>query len=957
MGSANRRHVFGTLVGFVVMACGGGAKQGAGPLRAGDRASAHGVSAGSGAPPPGSGLPLDQDLDYPDKTQTLYLSGKGTDDAVDWEFMINTGRRAGEPSTIPVPSNWEFHGFGDFQYGFNASTEVGTYRRTFELPASWARKRIFVVFEGAMTDTLVSVNDVSAGPAHQGGFYRFRYDVTRLVHPGSNRIQAVVSKQSANASVNAAEREADYWTFGGLFRPVYLEAYPPQSIERFAVDARADGSLKVNVQLRGLASKGRVTARVLDERLAPVGEPLVANVPANAGDVTLSGKLSGVRPWSAEAPHRYRLAVELEPESGPRHAVRDNFGFRTVEVRAGDGIYVNGTRVVLRGVNRHSFWPQSGRALSSALTLADVQLLKDMNMNAVRNSHYPADRHFFDHADALGLFVLDELAGWQTPPYDTAVGQKLVAEMVTFDVNHPSILFWDNGNEGGWNTALDTEFARWDPQNRPVLHPWATFSNVNTDHYESYASTANILGRDTLFMPTEFLHGFYDGGGGAGLDDYWKAMVASPRGAGGFLWAFVDEGVARAPGQIDTAGTAAPDGILGPYREKEGSYYAVRQIWSPVQIAEGQLTSDDARDLTVVNRYDATNLDTVTFTWQLARFDFHAPGGGHTVVSAGTARTSAIAPGASGTLRLELPPNRQQAHALLLDATDRSGRLIGKWSWMLATPSALRAGIVPATSSAAAVATDAGKTWTVTASGTTFEFAKSDGKLLRVSAGGQQFALANGPSLSVGSATLRSFAGAPDGNDYVLRAQYAGDLREVTWRVLGNGWLSLHYAYHLSGSYDFFGVDFDCPEAQVQGVEWLGRGPTRVWKNRMRGPWHDWWSREKNDAVTGQLWDYPEFKGYFADVAWARLRTAQGPIEVVVDSPGLFLRLYTPRNGPSPQHAAMSFPARDISFLHGIAPIGDKFLAPAELGPQGQKHALDGDFEATLYFHFGPSAP
>src|SRR6185369_2228713 len=134
-----------------------------------------------------------------------------------------------------------------------------------------------------------------------------------------------------------------------------------------------------------------------------------------------------------------------------------------------------------------------------------------------------------------GLYVLDELAGWQTPPYDTAIGQRLIEEMVTFDVNHPSILFWDNGNEGGWNSALDGEFARWDPQRRSVLHPWETFSNIDTNHYESYASTSTILGGNTIFMPTEFLHALYDGGGGAGLNDYWAATLASRVGAGGFL--------------------------------------------------------------------------------------------------------------------------------------------------------------------------------------------------------------------------------------------------------------------------------------------------------------------------------------------------------------------------------------------------------------------------------------
>jgi hypothetical protein len=900
--------------------------------------------------------PIDRDADYPGKTERLYLTGRGSDDAIDWDFMISTGQRAGVWSTLPVPSNWELHGFGTLAYGFNASTEVGTYRRSFELPADWAGKHVRLVFEGSMTDTSVRLNGASAGPVHQGGFYRFGYDVSQLVRPGSNDIEAIVSEQSADASINAAEREADYWNFGGIFRPAYLEAYPPQSIERFAVDARADGSLSVDVHLRNVASESTLTARVFDQNLAEVGAPLTAAVAANATQVTLSGSFPGVSPWSAESPTRYRVAVELTGVDGGLHAVRENFGFRTVEVRPGDGIYVNGVRTVLRGANRHSFWPESGRALNATLSVADVQLMKDMNMNAVRSSHYPPDQHFLDTTDALGLYVLDELAGWQAPPYDTAIGQRLVEEMVTFDVNHPSILFWDNGNEGGWNTALDGEFARWDPQERAVLHPWETFSNINTDHYENYASTTAILGGNTIFLPTEFLHGLYDGGAGAGLDDYWTATLASRVGAGGFLWALVDEAVLRSPGVYDTAGNAAPDGIVGPHREKEGSYYTVRQVWSPVQLPSELPEAFDGT-LPVQNRYDSTDLDRVEFAWRLVTFDFQRNGAGHTVVAEGKVRTASIAPGATGALALGLPADRGGAQALLLDATDASGRALGNWSWMLEAPAGVRARIVPAASSVAAVATEAADTLSVSAAGAQFTFARANGTLAAVSVDGRAYPLKNGPTLSVGTAALTSFGGAQDGNDYVVSAAYSGNLEQVEWRVRGDGWLSLSYRYNLQGAFDFFGVDFDCAEAEVSSAQWLGRGPARVWKNRMRGPWHDVWQREKNDTVTGQSWDYPEFKGYFADMHWARLATSAGPIEIVADSPGLFLRLFTPVNGPSPMTAAAAFPAHDISLLHGIPPVGDKFTPAAVLGPQSTPNAVNGTFSATVYFHFGAPQP
>lgn len=905
---------------------------------------------------PNDVAPIDADDDYPSKAEILYLSGRGSDDAVPWDFMINTGRRSGVWSKLPVPSNWEFHGFGEFQYGFSRSNEVGTYRRTFERPARWSDKRVTLVFEGSMTDTQVLLNGAGVGPVHQGGFYRFAYDVTDALRDGSNDLEVVVSKESANASVNAAERQADYWTFGGIFRPVYLEATPRAAIERFAVDARADGSLSVDVLLRGVFEPSTLKALVLDEELVPVGRSLEGSISTGEKRITLSGKFPGIEPWSAESPRRYRLSLELETESGTRHAVRENFGFRTIEVRPGRGVYVNGRRILLRGVNRHSFWPDSGRALSSRISALDVELLKGMNANAVRSSHYPPDKHFLDQADRVGLYVMDELGGWQGA-YDEEVGRTLVREMVTFDVNHPSILFWANGNEGGWNTSLDGDFARLDPQRRPVLHPWATFGDLNTDHYESYESTLRILSGPTLFMPTEFLHGLYDGGGGAGLDDYWRAISSSPRGAGGFLWAFVDEGVKKGPKDIDTAGNAAPDGILGPYREKEGSYSTIRQIWSPVQLGLEKLPRGFDGQIPVENHYDATDLNSVVFEWRLVRFDVSSPKPGHRILKRGLAHTGSIAPQARGTLKLPLSESDRGAHALLLEARDAKRRLVGKWSFMLKTAGELRAEVVDeASKSRATLVSNEGESLVVTASGTTFTFSKSSGYLTGVEDVRGEFPLRNGPSLSVGDATLESLSATRVEDDYVLTARYARDRMHLTWRVMGNGWLHLAYRYQLEGEHDFFGVDFDCAETEVKSVQWLGRGPHRVWKNRMRGPSHDMYHREKNRAVTGQRWDYPEFRGYFADVHFARLITSAGPIDIVVDSPDLFLRLFTPESGPDPRSASMSFPAQDISFLHGISPIGDKFLTPADTGPAGAAHDVRGIFEGSLYFRFGRPA-
>ena len=161
------------------------------------------------------------------ETRTLYLSGHDKDDAVPWKFTCSAGRNANTPSTIRVPSNWELQGFGIFSYGVEhrgsktkpaepPTTVEGKYSTTFTPPAEWAGSRTFLVFEGVMTDTQASINGKSVGPTHQGGFYRFKYDVTSLVKTGeSNTLEVTVDDESANASVNAAERRAGLFQLRG----------------------------------------------------------------------------------------------------------------------------------------------------------------------------------------------------------------------------------------------------------------------------------------------------------------------------------------------------------------------------------------------------------------------------------------------------------------------------------------------------------------------------------------------------------------------------------------------------------------------------------------------------------------------------------------------------------------------------------------------------------------------
>jgi len=896
-------------------------------------------------------------------TEILFLSGTGSDQTVNWEFMVSGGRKAGLWTEIPVPSCWELQGFGTFNYGHdeNKGDETGTYRHPFTVPGSWTGRRIFIVFEGAMTDTEVTINGKTAGPLHQGGFYPFRFDITELVRIGEeNRLEARVSKMSANPSINAAERTSDYWVFGGIYRPVYLQAVPEEFLARTAIDARHDGSFSIDVYPGRVIEADTVSVRIVDPGGFPLSEELTAAVGPDTGKTTLRTRVAGGKAWTAEDPNLYYADISLRRGASEIHSIRERFGFRTIEVREGEGIFLNGAPVVLKGVDRHSFRPDTGRALSRQDCLEDVREIKAMNMNAVRMSHYPPDRMFLDLCDELGLYVLDELAGWQKPPYDTPTGERLVAAMVARDVNHPCVLFWDNGNEGGWNRDLDDDYALWDPQNRRVLHPFELHGGIDTDHYESYQSTTAKLASGHIFMPTEFLHGLYDGGLGAGLDDYWKLMWGNPLTGGMFLWVFADEGVVRGDrnGLIDTDGNHAPDGILGPHGEREASYYTIREIWSPLYFESSRdLPPDFTGRIPVENRYDFTNLNQCRLEWELIRF--RDPGErlpGHIVLASGESPGPDLAPRSRGEVTLDLPFSLDSADALRVSAFDWKDRLLNTWTWSLPGSRRILSRIVSRSGPIPSWVKDP-EGITVTAGITSFIFDSVSGELRRVRNGGHLIPFGCGPSLQ-GSSAGPSSPGTQTSlqesdSSLVLNVDGHPDFRRMEWTVYGSGWLKLDYEYEITGPVDYLGISFNYPEERMQEMTWLGKGPYRVWKNRMKGGTLDAWSNASRSFKVNTAWEYPEFPGYYADFRWVDFSTSDGTIVIATSSPDLFLRVYRQEDGEDPRHTAMKWPGGDISLLHAIPPIGTKFLKPGELGPQGERFNASGPCRGTVWFYFG----
>ncbi|WDF68289.1 glycoside hydrolase family 2 TIM barrel-domain containing protein [Sphingobacterium oryzagri] len=912
------------------------------------------------------------------QTQTVkekyYLSGTDNEHTVDWDFWVTGGRKAGRWEKIAVPSHWEQQGFGAYNYGrdyvtygknFRFHDEKGLYKHRFQVPKAWKGKKITIVFEGSMTDTEVKINNQTVGAVHQGAFYRFQYDISEhLLFDRENLLEVTVSKMSANPSVNNAERLADYWILSGIYRPVYLEATPATHISWTAIDAKADGTFASNVYLAGIVEEAMLQVDIKDNSGKIVA---TTSVPVQANDSlkNVALKMDNPQCWTAETPHLYHAVFSLTRKRRTVYQTKERFGFRTVEVRKGDGIYVNGAKIKMKGVNRHVWWPETGRSVNSKLDLQDVKLIKEMNMNAVRCSHYPPDKSFLEICDSLGLYVLDELAGWQKA-YATPVGKKLVKEMVIRDVNHPSIILWSNGNEGGHNKELIAEYSRYDLSARTVIHahhrPGNAINGIDCNHYEDYYSTKKILEGPLIYMPTEFLHAQDDGGAAAGLSDIWELHWNAKLGAGGFIWDFADEGIVRTDfnGVIDVNKVNAPDGILGPHREKEGSFYAIREIFSPVHIAMKKLPEEFDGKIAVENRYHHSDLKNCRFYYKLV--NYKRPYDQQTGLdSAFTAdvKSPNLAPTAKGFLDLQLPATWKSYDALLLTAVDQHGLEIYTWSWRIKNNAAILQAILPVKTASKVLFDEDTANYNLSANGIKASFAKQTGLLADLSNDySMKLAFNNGPVLVNGQSQLLSAKPFSDGDKRGVTFVYAGNLHEIRWTMHPDGWLQLDYSYAHPDTVAFAGVSFDFPENYAITAKWLGNGPYRVWKNRLQGVTLNTWENMYNDSKAGiGPWTFPEFKGYFADVSWMQFNTTQGKFLVATAQDDLYIRLFD-FYGISGPKGYPALPTGNISFLDAIPPIGTKLAMginskAAVNGPAGELNLPQQAVNRTLFFYFG----
>ncbi|MEN9907409.1 MAG: hypothetical protein RLZZ540_550 [Bacteroidota bacterium] len=925
------------------------------------------------------------------QTTKVFLSGTDFEHPVKWDFMCTAGSNSKQWSKINVPSNWELEGFGEYTYGRwykelnqkEPSKEEGFYKHEFQILASDKGKTIYIVFGAAMTDTEVKINGKSAGPIHQGGFYEFKYNISSLLNYGGNNVlEAHVSKHSANNSVNAAERKADWWLFGGIYRPVWLEIMANENIAHVAVDAKMDGTLNAHLDLQNISQKSTITASISADGNSKIIGSHTFDVNAKEQKKAISMQFPNIKPWSPETPNLYNLKLELKQNGKTIHEITERIGFRTLEFIKKDGIYVNGKKIIMKGVNRHEIWPESGRSTSKRLSIMDVNLLKDMNMNAVRG-HYPADSHFLQVCDSLGIFVLDELAGWQNS-YDTETGSKLVKEMVTRDVNHASVIIWDNGNEGGWNYKVDSIFKDLDPQKRIVIHPWSDFDGWDAHHYPAFQTGIHrFVNGENVFFPTEFMHATYDNGGGAGLEDFWNHFKESSLFAGGFIWVFCDEVVKRVDWtgkeKFDSKGSLAADGILGPHREKEGSFYAIKEIWAPIQFSPLSITSKFDGTFLISNDYIFSNLNSCTMEYKVvkANKDVLYTKNENSILDKGKIEIPSIEPGETSKIKIPVGANFFEGDWVEITAHDQHGREIYTWTWTIHKGDYFAEKFLLKKETKAKVSIkDEAASVSLISKDVQVSFDKKTGKIITVNNKNGIVPLTNGPRPIGMIAEVKSVKTTIENNAAVCVVNYIGGIKSIKWTMTADGRLKMEMlalkdaganngfdGAFFQDKVDAFGITFDFPEQGVESMKWFGKGPYHVWKNRIKGTTFGIWEKEYNQTIPGESFEnmvLPEFKGYHANLYAAALKAKDNnSFKMFSASENVFLRLFTPdlpKNAFEGTYPQPAFPEGNISFMYEIPAMRD-FKPLEHHGPHSQASSIriksgDEGIQMNLWFDF-----
>jgi beta-galactosidase len=567
---------------------------------------------------------------------------------------------------IVVPSNWEVEGYGipiyannTYPHGLNApniphnDNPVGSYRRNFDVPATWDGRRIFLHFASGTSAMYVWVNgqkvgysEVTKSPAE--------FDITKYAHKGKNMVAVEVYRWSDGSYLE----DQDFWRLSGIDNDVYLYSTPQLRIADFFAHPDLDanyknGLLSVDVKLKNNTSvevkNQTVEIAVLDENNKKIAtQNIKLDVPANdVANTVITKSITAPKLWTAETPNLYTLLLTVKNDKGAIvEATSCKIGFRKVEIKDGQ-LLVNGVHILIKGTNIHEFDQFKGQHVTTELMMKDIKLMKQYNLNAVRMSHYPHCVEWYKLCDKYGLYLVDEANleshGFGYGPSNPAFHEEWFEahkdreyRLVERDKNHPSVIIWSMGNECSNGTVFQ-DIYKWIKQrdtSRPVQFEQAGQGN-NTDivcpMYPGINNMKNYASKEETrpYIMCEYAHAM--GNGSGNFQEYWDIIEGSKYMQGGFIWDWVDQGLyhkdENGKPYFAYGGDLGSDkyhndenfncnGLVAPDRTPHPGLNEVKKAYQYIQFKAKSLNDGV---ITIKNMHDFIDLSNYNFKWELVK--------------------------------------------------------------------------------------------------------------------------------------------------------------------------------------------------------------------------------------------------------------------------------------------------------------------------------------------------
>ena len=634
----------------------------------------------------------------------------------DWRFHWSPNPAAA-PATFPqpdydsadwattaVPGNWQLQPgytekginrydppvYSNITYPFDITNlpavpaddnPTGCYRTHFTVPDGWAGRQIFLTFDGVDSAFHLWINGQAVGYS-QDSRTPAEFNITSYLQGGENLLAVRVYRWSAGSYLE----DQDFWRLSGIYRDVYLWAAPQQHLRDFAVqtdlaDDYVDAMLRVRATVHNYtsaASPCTLEVQLFDADAKPIfATPLTRAVEVPAGiesTVAVATQVANPYKWSDEEPYLYTLLLTLKDGADQVLAYESyRVGFRQVEIKDGQ-LCVNGQAILIKGVNRHEHNPDHGHAITEAEMLADIRLLKQFNLNAVRTAHYPNQPRWYELCDEYGIFILDETniethGIWDRLAKDPIWEDNFVdriRNMIERDKNHACIIGWSLGNESGYGPNHDAmaAWAREQEPTRPLhYHPAeeAAVTDIIGPMYPTVARIIELAEKDDHrpIIMCEYAHSM--GNSTGNLKEYWAAVHQYKRLQGGFIWDWMDQGIRRFTadgtewfayggdfGDKPNDANFCFNGLVGPTREPHPGLWEYKKILEPVRVEAVDL---HAGLLRVHNEYRFCDLRHLTLHWAVAIEGV--------VIEAGTLDDLATPPGATEVISVPyaLPPS------------------------------------------------------------------------------------------------------------------------------------------------------------------------------------------------------------------------------------------------------------------------------------------------------------